>query len=121
MRGDTIRVNGPKETLDFTYVDDAADGIASASVSDNTDNMIYNVTRGESRTLLEAAELAVKIVGQGSIEVNERDNNFPSRGALNITRAHQDFGFTPSIDIEQGFQQYYDWLVNSVYWSQKTV
>ena len=121
MRGETIKVNGPTEELDFTYVDDAADGIAAASVSDNTDNMIYNVTRGQSRTLLEAAELAVRIVGRGTIQVNDRDNNFPSRGSLNITRAYQDFGFQPTTDIEQGFQQYYEWLANSVYWSQKTV
>ena len=121
MRGGEIQVNGPKEALDFTYVDDAAEGIANASVSDNTDNMIYNITRGSSHTLLEAAELAVRIVGQGTIQVNDRDTSFPSRGQLNITRAYNDFGFTPTTNIEEGFQQYYDWLTNSVYWSQKAV
>jgi nucleoside-diphosphate-sugar epimerase len=121
MRGGVIQVNGSTESLDFTYVDDAADGIASASVSNNTDNMTYNITRGRSRTLLEAAELAVRIVGQGSIQVNDRDNNFPSRGQLNITRAYQDFGFAPSTNIEEGFQRYYAWITNSIYWSQKTV
>ena len=121
MRGGVIQVNGSSEELDFTFVDDAADGIASASISNNTDNMTYNVTRGRGRTLLEAAELAVKIVGSGSIKVNDRDNNFPSRGQLNITRACHDFGFMPTTNIEEGFQQYYDWLANSVYWSKKTV
>jgi nucleoside-diphosphate-sugar epimerase len=121
MRGGVIQVNGGSEALDFTYVDDAADGIASAAISDNTDNMIYNVTRGSSKTLLEAAELAVKIAGQGSIQVNDKDNNFPSRGQLNIVRAREDFGFDPTTNIEEGFQQYYDWLVDSVYWSKKAV
>jgi dTDP-D-glucose 4,6-dehydratase len=119
--GETIQVNGPKEQLDFTYIDDAADGIASASVSDNTDNMTYNITRGTSRTLLEAAELAVKIAGTGTIQVNERDDNFPSRGQLNTIRAQNDFGFTPTVNIEQGFQQYYDWLTNSFYRTKKAV
>jgi nucleoside-diphosphate-sugar epimerase len=113
MRGETIQVNGPKESLDFTYVDDVADGIASASVSDNTDNMTYNITRGQSHTLLEAAELAIKIAGSGQIQVNERDDSFPSRGALNTVRAYQDFSFTPTTDIELGFQLYYDWLINT--------
>ena len=121
MRDETIQVNGSKESLDFTYVDDAADGIASASVSDNTDNMIYNITRSSARTLLEAAELAVSIAGKGRIQVNERDDSFPSRGRLNITRAYQDFGFQPAVNIEEGFREYYDWLANSVYWSQKAV
>lgn len=121
MRGETIQVNGPKESLDFTHVDDAADGIANASVSDNTDNMIYNITRGSSRTLLEAAELAVKIAGAGHIQVNDRDNNFPSRGQLNIVRAQNDFSFTPTVNIEEGFRDYYDWLSNSIYGIKKAV
>lgn len=122
IRRETILVNGPNEQLDFTYVDDVAEGIANASVSDNTDNMIYNVTRGSSRTLLEAAELAVSIAGSGTIQVNERDTNFPSRGQLNNTRASSDFGFNPTTDIEQGFQLYYDWLINNpVYRTEETV
>jgi nucleoside-diphosphate-sugar epimerase len=113
MRGETIQVNGPKEQLDFTYINDVASGIADASVSNNTDNMTYNITLGTSRTLLEAAELAVKIAGSGTIQVNDRDDNFPSRGQLNIIRAQNDFSFTPTVNIEEGFQQYYDWLINN--------
>jgi nucleoside-diphosphate-sugar epimerase len=113
IRGEVIQVNGPNESLDFTYVNDAADGIATASVSDNTDNMTYNITRGTSRTLLEAAELAVKIAGTGTIQVNDRDDNFPSRGQLNTVRAQNDFGFTPTVNIEEGFQEYYNWLINT--------
>jgi nucleoside-diphosphate-sugar epimerase len=122
MRGGTIQVNGPKESLDFTFVSDAANGIASAAMSEYTDNMIYNITRGEAHTLLEAAELAVKIAGQGTIKVNERDNEFPSRGQLNINRARTDFEYRPEVNIEEGFKEYYDWLIDHpIYWTQKAV
>lgn len=121
MRGGVIQVNGHKEALDFTFVSDVTEGIVAAAISESTDNMTYNVTRGQSRTLLEAAELAVKIVGQGTIQINKPDNSFPSRGQLNITRAYNDFGFIPEIDIEQGFKEYYEWLKNSLYWAKKTV
>ena len=121
MRGETIQVNGSNELLDFTHVNDTADGIANAALSDNSDNMTYNITRGISRTLLEAAELAVKIVGQGNIQINARDNSFPIRGQLNITRACSDFGFMPAINIEEGFEEYFDWLEHSLYWVKKTV
>jgi len=119
MRGGVIRVNGANETLDFTYVDDAADGIVAATLSEHR-NKIYNITKSHSKTLLEAAKLAVKIVGQGTIEVRDKDADFPSRGALNINAARQDLGFDPKIDIDEGFQIYYEWLKDSVYWSQKT-
>ena len=116
MRNIPLKVNGVNETLDFTYVDDAADGIVAAALSDNTDNKTYNITKSHSKTLLEAAELAVKLVGQGSVEVHAKDADFPSRGALDITAARQDFGFDPKVDIDEGFEIYYEWLKNSVYW-----
>lgn len=121
MRGESVVVNGNKEELDFTYIDDAAMGIACASIEDITNNQIYNITRGRARTLLDAANLAVQIVGQGQVEIHDPDSNFPSRGQLNIAKAYNDFGFQPSTDIEEGFQRYYEWLKNSIYWSKKTV
>ena len=121
MRGQTLRVNGPNESLDFTYVDDVADGIVAAALKYQANNKIYNITRGRSCTLLDAANLAVRIAGRGSVEIQDRDPNFPSRGALNITSARRDLGFDPQVDIEEGFQRYHEWLANSVYWSKKTV
>jgi nucleoside-diphosphate-sugar epimerase len=121
MRNKELHVNGINESLDFTYVDDVAMGIASASIEKSTDNQTYNLTCGEARPLFDAAKLAIKIVGHGEIEVNARDSNFPARGQLNITKAQNDFGYNPETKIEEGFKKYYDWLSNSVYWSQKTI
>lgn len=119
MRGGTLKVNGIKEVLDFTYVDDAADGIVAATLSPNTDNKTYNITKSHSRSLVDAAELAVKIVGKGTIEIREKDADFPSRGALDITAARRDFGFDPKVDVEEGFVRYYEWLKESPFWQSK--
>jgi nucleoside-diphosphate-sugar epimerase len=121
MRGGEIQVNGANESLDFTYVDDTAGGIVAAALSSSVTWGTYNITRGVGHTLLEAAELAVRIVGQGSIKINNRDLNFPSRGSLNVSAARRDLDYSPKIDIEEGFKNYYFWLNNSVYWSKKTV
>ena len=121
MRGGTLKVNGASETLDFTYVEDAADGIVAAALSNNTNNKTYNITKSHSRSLLDAANLAVKIAGRGSIEVKDKDADFPSRGALNIDAARKDFGYDPKVDVEEGFERYYEWLSNSPFWISKTV
>ena len=121
MRGGTLKVNGATETLDFTYVEDAADGIVSAALNGRANNKTYNITKSHSWSLLDAANLAVKIVGRGTVEVRNKDADFPSRGALNIDAARRDFGYDPKVDIEEGFQRYHEWLVNSVYWSKKAV
>jgi len=120
LRGGVIKVNGASETLDFTYVDDAADGIAAATLEDQGINKTFNITKSHSKTLLAAAELAVRLIGKGTIEVRDRDLDFPSRGALNIDAARKYLGFAPKVDIEEGFQRYRDWLLTSPYWRQKT-
>ena len=121
MRGGVLRVNGAGETLDFTYVDDAADGIVAAATRIMSANKTFNITKSHSVSLLEAAEMIVKIVGKGTIEVRDKDADFPSRGALNIDRAKTILGYDPRVDVEQGFENYYNWLNNSVYWSKKAV
>ena len=121
MRGETLKVNGAEETLDFTYVEDAADGIVSAATRIMSANRIYNITKSHSVTLLEAAEMIVRIVGKGAVEVRDKDADFPSRGALDIDRARVILGYDPKVDVEEGFQRYYEWLENSLYWAKKTV
>lgn len=121
MGNGELQVNGENETLDFTYVDDAASGIVLAGLSENSINNTYNITKSHSKTLRAAAELAVSIVGKGTVNVREKDADFPSRGALDISRAKQDFGYNPKVDIEEGFGIYYEWLKNSVYWDPKTI
>jgi nucleoside-diphosphate-sugar epimerase len=119
MRGNTLKVNGAGETLDFTYVDDAADGIVAAATRIMAANRTYNITKSHSVSLLEAAEMIVKIVGKGTIEVKDKDADFPSRGALNIDRARTILGYDPKVDVEEGFQKYYEWLSQSSYWKSK--
>ena len=121
MRGETLKVNGAGETLDFTYVDDAADGIVAAATRIMSRNSTYNITKSHSVSLLEAAEMIVEIVGSGKIEVCDKDADFPSRGALNIDRARTILGYDPKVDVREGFEKYYEWLNDSLYWNPKTV
>ena len=119
MRGGTLKVNGAGETLDFTYVDDAADGVVAAAINDAAANTTFNITKSHSVSLLQAAEMIVKIVGDGEIEVRDKDADFPSRGSLNIDCARKILKFNPKIDVEEGFNHYYQWLSNSSYWLNK--
>ena len=121
MQDRVLKVNGANETLDFTYVDDAADGIVAAAILPNAANQTFNITKSHSVSLLQAANMIVRIVGKGSIELHDKDADFPSRGALNIDRARAVLGYDPKIDVEEGFENYYVWLKNSVYWSPLTV
>ncbi len=117
MRGGVLRVNGANETLDFTYVDDAADGIVAAATRFVGACRTFNITKSHSVSLLQAAGMIVELVGKGSIELRDKDADFPSRGALNIDRARAVLGYDPKVDVEEGFEKYYEWLSASEYWS----
>lgn len=119
MRGETLNVNGQNETLDFTFVEDAADGIVAATFSENSINETYNITKSHSVTLYEAAQLAVALAGKGTINLREKDEDFPSRGALDVTKAKRDFGFDPKVDVKEGFEIYYQWFLQDPYWREK--
>jgi nucleoside-diphosphate-sugar epimerase len=119
MRGETLKVNGPDEVLDFTYVEDTAQGIVLAATLDRANSNIYNITRSEQRqwSLKDAAELAIRIAGKGDLIVADRDLSFPKRGRLSIMRAQRDLGYSPKVNVEEGFQRYYDWYSqNPILW-----
>ena len=119
MRGETLRVKGADEVLDFTYVEDTAQGIVLAATKDIANSKVYNITRSDDKqyTLKDAAELAIKIAGKGSLELADRDLSFPRRGRLSIMKAQRDLGYAPQVDVEQGFQRYYDWYnQNPILW-----
>jgi len=119
MRGETLRVKGADEVLDFTYVEDTAQGIVLAAINDRANSQIYNITRSDERqyTLKDAAELAIKIAGKGDLIVADRDLSFPKRGRLSIMKAQRDLGYSPQVGVEEGFQRYYDWYdQNPILW-----
>jgi nucleoside-diphosphate-sugar epimerase len=119
MRGETLRVKGADEVLDFTYVEDTAQGIVLAATKDIANGKVYNITRSDEKqyTLKDAAELAIRIAGKGNLELADRDLSFPRRGRLSIMKAERDLDYTPQVDVEQGFQRYYDWYnQNPILW-----
>lgn len=121
LRNQELVVRGAFEKLDFTHVEDTAQGIVGAILSANAANKIYNITRSDLNTitLADAAKLIVNIAGSGSIRIADRDLNFPSRGRLSINQAKQDFNFAPTIDVKKGFEQYISWLQSSSYWQSQ--
>lgn len=121
MRGDVLKVKGAGEVLDFTYVEDTAQGIVLAATKDVANNKIYNITRSDQRlyTLLDAANIAISIAGKGSVEIQDKDAEFPSRGRLSIDRAVSDLGYDPQVGVEEGFARYHAWFKESTFWQRK--
>ncbi len=118
MRGGTLKINGASEVLDFSYVEETARGIALATLKDEANGHIFNITRSDTKlyTLQDAANLAISIAGKGDLIIQGREEGFPSRGRLCIDKARSILGYNPRVSVEEGFRRYYHWFQESPYW-----
>ncbi len=106
-----LRVNDRGEQLDFTFVEDTADGFVRAATRKEAINETFNITRGESRTI---EELAVEVqkhfpgtdIQYGAAAEHMQGLVRPNRGALNINKARQLLGFNPTVSLPEGIERY---------------
>ena len=110
LRGKPLKIRGEKTMLDFTYVTDAASGIVAATFNPGGGDKTFNVTRGEGRTLVQAAELIAKLVPGTRIEILEAESSIPTRGTLDISRARSLIDYDPKVDLKQGLERYLAFL-----------
>lgn len=110
-------VNGKDEKLDFTYIDDFINGCTNAILRKNFDNKIYNISYGVSVPIVDVANMIVKLVGSGKVQVADKQPYTPSRGSLDNELAKTDFEHNPVVNIEKGLHHTYEWIRNSVFWT----
>ncbi len=104
--------NGGESKLDFTYVEDTAQGFVKALLSPNAIGQTFNITRGEGRSLKELAEIIRKHVPSTQIEYKEapKDEKRPERGALSIEKAKKLLGYEPTHHLELGMEKYVQFM-----------
>jgi UDP-glucose 4-epimerase len=94
---------------DFNYVDDAVRALILAATRDEAVGQIYNLGDSEVLSLLELADLLVRVNGSGSYRVVP----FPDdRKAIDIGDYYSDFrkirgdlGWAPTVGVEQGLER----------------
>jgi nucleoside-diphosphate-sugar epimerase len=107
MCGEPLTIDGDGSMrLDFTYVDDCAQGICLCATHPCASNKIFNITRGESRSLRELAEIIQQHCSNVEILYREAPAYMPKRGTLDIAVARGRLGFEPKITLEEGVRRY---------------
>ncbi len=110
LQGKPLELRGEQTMLDFTYVTDVASGMVAATFHPGGGDNTFNITRGEGRTLLQAAELVAKLVPGTRIEILEAERSIPTRGTLDISRARSLIDYDPKVDLKQGLERYLAFL-----------
>ena len=116
MKGLPLTLDGDGSMrLDFSYVEDTALGIYLAATHPNASGNVYNVTRGEGRSLKDLAEAIRTHFPNLGIRHQEAPAYMPQRGTLSIGRAAKDMEYEPEVPLEEGIRRYVEHLKNHTY------
>ncbi|MBS4061500.1 MAG: GDP-L-fucose synthase [Bacteroidetes bacterium] len=97
-------------TREFLYVEDAAEGILTATEKYNSSDPV-NLGSGYEISIKDLAEMIVRQTGyQGKLVWDtEKPNGQPRRG-LDVSRAKERFGWSAQVSFEEGMRRTIDWF-----------
>lgn len=112
FKGESIKVQGKDEALDFTYIKDIAHGFVLAATHENGINEIFNITYGKAHTLLDFVECLKKHFPNLNYVIEERDSFRPRRGTLSIKKAQDLLQYSPEFSLQKGVDEYINFIRN---------
>jgi nucleoside-diphosphate-sugar epimerase len=115
-RRSTINVHGMDYTGDWTYVIDAAQGLAAGLTADKL-SPVYNIASGVRYGLREFLDSVNDIQGVCVDWVSVKDKEAADyaapvhrmRGHLSIQKAREELGFNPVFNPKRGVSEYSEW------------
>jgi UDP-glucose 4-epimerase len=111
LRGEPLRIDGDGSmALDFTYVNDTANGIFRVATDAAAAGETFNIARGKSETLSAAVSIISENVGDVQVEYGEVPAHIPKRGTLDVSKARDLLGFEPNYGLEQALPAYIEHL-----------
>lgn len=95
---------------DYTYIDDIVDGILGSLTVEKSCE-IYNLGNTTTVTLNEFIETCEKVTGNKAIinQMPEQKGDVPFTYS-DINKAKTDFGYSPSVNLEEGLTRMFNWM-----------
>jgi UDP-glucose 4-epimerase len=101
------------QTRDFTWVKDTARGIIQASACDELIGEQINIARGQEVTIKQICEIVIKKLDRPDIKPVYIESGRPGdvdRHFADTAKAARILNFSPTMDIEQGIEEYIRWI-----------
>lgn len=98
------------QTRDFTYIADIVAATAGAAVR-GAPGGVYNIGGGARVSLTEVLDMIRRVTGRAIAIDHQRDQKGDMRDTYaDTTRAQQDLGFAPTVSLEKGLGQMFEWM-----------
>ena len=95
---------------DFTHVSDIAESVVLAAEKESTNGKFFNVGTGKPTTINEIVEQVFKHVPEVPINYKPYPPGDPLGGYAETTLMKQLLDWEPQFTLEEGIQEYFDWL-----------
>jgi nucleoside-diphosphate-sugar epimerase len=113
--GRTVPIFGGEKTLDFTFVDDAVDGLlrcitrivaGDGGVVGETFNLAY----GQGNRLVDVAELIAKTLETpAQLDVQDSRPGEVTWYVADVSKARERLGYAPKVPVSQGIPRAMEW------------
>lgn len=106
-------IYGKDKLLDFTYIDDAVNGILlSIKKFEKAKNNVFNIASGKGTKILDVAKLIIKNLNSKSkIIIKENRKGEVIKYIANINKAKKFLDYQPKIAIKEGIIRSIDWYI----------
>ena len=102
--------HGAEQMMDYIYVDDCVDAIATIAMAKKLPHTEYNIGGGENVPYSRVIACVQKLYPNATIQVGSGTLGYDNLGAMDMRRAFADFGWRPKVTLEDGIAQYAKWL-----------
>jgi len=97
-------------TREFLYVEDAAEGIVTATEKYNSSDPV-NLGSGHEISIKDLTELIIRMVGfEGNLVWDTSKPNGQPRRGLDVSRAYERFGWRAQMPFEEGMRRTIEWF-----------
>ena len=104
-RGESFEA--PDNSIDLCYVKDCGRAIALLQVADRLQHRTYNVSSGRATSNADVVAAIRAVEPQAQVAVTAGTDAWPP---LDITRLHEDTGYSPEYNTERAVADYLGWL-----------
>lgn len=103
--------HGIDQRMDYIFVDDCVDAIATIAMADRLPHTEYNVGGGENVPYHRVVNCVKHLYPNTPIEIGNGTLGYDNLGAMNIKRVYEDFCWKPKVNLEEGIARYNQWLL----------
>jgi len=117
LRGKPLNVYGQTKVLDFTYIDDAVDGLWQAvDRFESAKGQAYNIASGEGTFIEELAGMIISSIcsSVSKIKIGKSRTGEIFRFVADINKAKIMLGYEPKYSIEEGIIETIEWYRSRV-------